>query len=226
MDDLAPMARLLDALRPWLRHLVIAGGWAHRLHRFHPLANPPAYRLGNDDQGFYVEFLAPLRGDGLRRDGSPDATVARAGITAQKLRYVDVLLAHPWIVGLGENLGIALPVPLEARIANPVSFIVQKLLIRGRRPPVKRAQDTLYIHDTLELFGARLEVLRTVWREQVRPSLPATTARSVERLHRDRFGTVTDAIRAAAAMPQNRVLTAERVRAACAYGCEAVFGTE
>ncbi len=28
-----------DALRPWLRHLVITGGWAGRLHRFHESHN-------------------------------------------------------------------------------------------------------------------------------------------------------------------------------------------
>ncbi len=43
MNDTAAFARLVDALRPWLNQVVIVGGWSHRLHRFHPLANPPAY---------------------------------------------------------------------------------------------------------------------------------------------------------------------------------------
>jgi hypothetical protein len=106
MDDLAAFARLIDALRPWLGHVVIVGGWAHRLHRLHPLSHPPQYApirtkdadvafsisaplagnigaalkaagfheefsgehtppithylLGDDDKGFFVEFLAPL----------------------------------------------------------------------------------------------------------------------------------------------------------------------
>ncbi len=38
MEDLANFARLVEAIRPWLTHVVIVGGWAHRLHRFHPLA--------------------------------------------------------------------------------------------------------------------------------------------------------------------------------------------
>ena len=41
MDDFNAFGRLLDALRPWLGHVVIVGGWAHRLHRFHPLSHPP-----------------------------------------------------------------------------------------------------------------------------------------------------------------------------------------
>jgi hypothetical protein len=43
VDDFAAFAQLLKALRPWLDSVVIAGGWAHRLHRFHPMASPPAY---------------------------------------------------------------------------------------------------------------------------------------------------------------------------------------
>jgi hypothetical protein len=38
MEDLANFARLVEAIRPWLTHFVIVGGWAHRLNRFHPLA--------------------------------------------------------------------------------------------------------------------------------------------------------------------------------------------
>lgn len=64
MDDFAAIARLLDALRPWLGHLVIVGGWAHRLHRFHPLAHPPAYAaLRTRDADLAFSTSAPLMGD-------------------------------------------------------------------------------------------------------------------------------------------------------------------
>jgi hypothetical protein len=43
MDDLFAIARLIDALRPWRKALVIVGGWAHRLHRLHPWAGTPTY---------------------------------------------------------------------------------------------------------------------------------------------------------------------------------------
>ncbi|MEX2599911.1 MAG: GSU2403 family nucleotidyltransferase fold protein, partial [Dehalococcoidia bacterium] len=192
MDDFAALARLLEALRPWLRHLVIVGGWAHRLHRFHPLANPPAYlslrtrdadlafsptaptvgdmaaalreagfhqelsgeeappvtqyRLGveDQDQGFYAEFLTPLRGSGAKRDGSPDATASRAGVTVQKLRFVEILLVHPSHLELGPEVGVPLGTPTEVMVPNPVSFIAQKLLIQTQRRPGKRPQDALY----------------------------------------------------------------------------------
>lgn len=59
--------------------------------------NPPVthYALGDDDAGFYAEFLTPLRGSGVKRNGEPDVTVAKAGITAQKLKYLDVMLVEP-----------------------------------------------------------------------------------------------------------------------------------
>ena len=144
MDDLEAFGRLITALRPWLAQVVVVGGWAHRLHRFHPLANPAAhlplrtrdadvafpldaeltgdiqaalrragfvqelfgdlvppathYRLGEEDAGFFAEFLTPLEGSGLKRRGAPDATVARAGVTAQKMRYLE-LAARPPVDG-------------------------------------------------------------------------------------------------------------------------------
>ena len=44
MEDLVYFGRLVEAVRPWLSHLVIVGGWGHRLHRFHPLATSQEYQ--------------------------------------------------------------------------------------------------------------------------------------------------------------------------------------
>lgn len=270
MNDLAPFAQLIEALRPWLDDLVIIGGWAHRLHRLHPRAGSPTYqplqtrdadvafsldarlqgdiaaalrkadfrrdfrgehvppvihyRLGDDDQGFYVEFLAPLRGSGVKRDGTPDATVGRAGVTAQKLRYLDLLLMQPWVVPLDATGGVPLATSADVRLANPVSFIAQKLIIQKDRSPDKQAQDALYVHDTLELFESELALLRTEWRDKIRAAIPTKTAETVERLHHEQFGAVTDVIRSAVRIPQDRKLTPDRLRAVCAYGLEEIFG--
>lgn len=261
---------MIEAVRPWLGDLVVIGGWAHRLYRFHPSATslpylplqtrdadvafslaaqlegsigaalkqadfredfrgehrPPAiqYRLGDEDQGFYVEFLTSLVGSGVRRDGTPDATVGKAGITAQKLRYLDLLLQQPWIVRLDATVAAPLTTPADVRVANPVGFLAQKLLIHKYRPPDKQAQDALYVHDTLELFGGALQALRTEWRDVLRPSLATSTVNSVQRLRLKQFGTVTDVIRAAARIPQDRTLAADHFQRACAYGLEEIFG--
>jgi len=186
---------------------------------------PPVakYRLGGEAEGFFAEFLAPLRGSRLRRDGSLDATVARAGITAQKLRHVDILLLHPWTVAVGPAVGIPLVDGAEPMIANPVTFIAQKLLIQRYRPPGKRAQDALYIHDTIELFGDSLEALGKLWVEAVRPSLTPKTARQVEDLQGRYAAGLSDAFREAARIPQDRTLAPLRLQQVCAYGLRQIF---
>jgi hypothetical protein len=85
-----------------------------RLSREH---TPPVtqYRLGDEDEGFYAEFLTPLRGDGLRRDGQDDVTMAKAGITAQRLRYLELLLLAPWSVEVGPAIGV----PVVSNVAPP-----------------------------------------------------------------------------------------------------------
>jgi hypothetical protein len=268
LEDLDAFARLVTALRPWLGQLVVVGGWAHRLHRFHPLASPPEhlplrtrdtdlafstdaafagdlraaltaagfteepfgddappaahYRL-KDDDGFYAEFLTSLHGSGVKRNGALDATVSKGGINAQKMRYLDLLLVSPWSVRVGRKVGVPVTPEVDLLVPNPTTFIFQKLLIHSARPPNKKAQDALYIHDTLELFGASLEELRRLWVDVVRPAMPARTAKRAETLGRELFVQVTDTIRAAARMPQGRNLTAEAVRAACEYVLEEIL---
>lgn len=270
MEDFDSFARLIDAIRPWLSHLVIVGGWAHRLHRFHPLATglkyqpirtldadiafsvdaplvgdlraalidanfkerlsrehrPPVtkYCLSDEDGGFYAEFLTQLRGDGLRRDGRDDVTMAKAGITAQKLRHLDVLLLERWRVEVGPATGVPVASKVSLLVPNPVTFIVQKLLIHKLRKPEKKAQDVLYIHDTLELFGGALDELRDVWGGQVRPEMPNRTATRAVTIASALFGKVTDSIREAARIPQDRELRPELVQALCKYGLDEIFG--
>ena len=59
LDDLKAFGRLIAALRPWLVEELFGED------------APPAthYRLGNEDAGFYAEFLTPLQGSGVTRDG-------------------------------------------------------------------------------------------------------------------------------------------------------------
>jgi hypothetical protein len=271
MEDLANFARLIGAVRPWLTHLTIIGGWAHRLYWFHPLAvaqeyqpiktrdvdlafsadeplhgdlrralnkagfkeelsgesTPPIthYWLGEEDAGFFAEFLTSKKGDGRRRDGQSDATLARAGITAQRLRHLDLLLVAKWKIRIDAESGFPVDPPIDLLVANPVSFIVQRLLIHKRRDAGKKAQDVLYIHDTLELFGASLDQLRSVWNEEMRPKMPARTANRAMAIAKLLFGDVTDVIREAARIPQDRRLQPEIVRAAIQQGLEEIFGS-
>jgi hypothetical protein len=177
---------------------------------------PPVskYTLGEGGPaGFYAEFLTPLIGREIGRDNTPLATLETAGITAQRLRYLEVLLHTPWEVTLEADWGVK--EPRELRIPNPVSFIVQKLLIHDRRPREKKAQDLLYIHDTLELFAEELDNLAALWRDDVRHTMHENWIRELERTRDRVFGTLNDTLRDAAQMPQDRELDPEQMRAMC-----------
>ena len=64
MTDLDSFSRLLQAIEPWRAHLVLVGGWAHRLHRCHPLASVPDYDpLITRDTDLAFKADAPLEGD-------------------------------------------------------------------------------------------------------------------------------------------------------------------
>lgn len=186
---------------------------------------PPVaqYFLGKDDQGFYAEFLTPMKGSGTRRDGSRDVTVSRSGITAQKLRHLEVLFAAPWQLKVGGGTGSVLPKAVTVHVANPAAFIAQKLLIHGDRRPRKQAQDILYIHDTIQVFGAHLDEISRLWREQVQPTLTASQTAGVRAVQQKIFAAVSEAIREAARIPADRSMRAEDIRAGCELGLSVIF---
>jgi len=186
---------------------------------------PPAahYRLGNQMDGFYAEFLTPLIGSAQARDGAKKATTRIAGVSSQRLRYVDLLLHAPWSVILSESNGFPLAEQQTVRVANPTSFLVQKILIHGRRSGSDRAKDILYIHDTLEAFGARLIDLRAEWIGKVRSKLHARSVRLIEHAGDTFFRKLSDPLRQAARIAQGRQLSAERIREVCKFGFRELF---
>lgn len=186
---------------------------------------PPAthYHLGEEGSGFYAEFLTPLTGSERSRSGRRKATAHVGGVNSQQLRFIELLLEHPWIVELrAEEFG--LPAPKSLRVANPVAFLAQKLLIHRKRSSEGQAKDILYVHDTLQVFGARLGDLRNEWTSRIRPVLHPKAAKTVETAHTWLFGDVTDAIREAASIPADRRMTSEAVRGACQFGLQQVVG--
>jgi hypothetical protein len=132
----------------------------------------------------------------------------------------------PWPVRVGPDTDVPLESAADLLLPNPVSFIVQTLLIHEKRPPNKRAQDLLCVHDTLELLGGALEELRTVWRDQIRPSMAGNTARRAEAVARALFEGVTDTIREAARIQEARRLSPEALRAAGEYGLGEILGDQ
>jgi len=109
---------------------------------------PPAthYHYGPAG-GFYVEFLTPLVGSEYDRKGKRKATREVGGVSSQQLRYIDVLMISPWKIELGEANGYPFSPPKRIQVANPASFLAQKILIHHERDYRDRAKDILYMHD-------------------------------------------------------------------------------
>lgn len=185
---------------------------------------PPAahYTLGDQAGGFYAEFLTPLAGSGYKRGGTPDATMSKAGISAQKIRHLDILLVDPWVIGLGQDDGVPLPERMDVQVVNPLCFMVQKFLIQQYRPANKRAQDVLYLFDTIELFGALLDEFNEHWRARIAPEL-GSLADDVRELSVLTFSEVNDMVRDAARIPADRNLSPERIQATCRYAFEHIL---
>jgi hypothetical protein len=270
-QDQEKFCQVVDALRPWLHEVVFAGGWAHRLHRLHVLADSPGYlplmtkdvdvalgtlsvadtdvrdalrasgfqeamsgdarppithyQLGSTGQPFYVEFLTPLRGGESKRDGTPDITEMIGGVTAQKLRHLEILMFAPWSVAIGPDNGFPLERPVSVRVPNAAAYIAQKLLVLGRRKPQSQERDILYIHDTLETFAAHLADVRAIWQDDVLRHLHPRRLPQVRAVIDARFSTVTDRVRGASAIAESvgRQLSPQTLLDACQIGLKAIF---
>lgn len=185
---------------------------------------PPAthYRLGTSEHGFYAEFLSPLVGAEYDRRNRRRATAQVGGVTAQRLRHVGLLLDDPWVVEA--HLGSGFRAARAVRVAHPVRFLAQKVLIHARRSPHERAKDLLYIHDTLEVCGARLEELGAEWETKVAPALHRRDVARVRAAAERLFGEASDDLRTAVRMAAGRSLTTESMRELCQFGLDLLFG--
>jgi hypothetical protein len=211
----------LPGRRPSIRELLVADGFKED---FLGDDKPPAthYRLGSEAGGFYAEFLTPLVGGELTRGRRRKATVQVAGVTSQPLRHLELLLQQPWLVELDPG-EFRVQGRKAVQIANPVSFLAQKLLIHKKRNHANRAKDILYIHDTLQLFGPRLEDLREEWIGKVLPQAQSSAAKTVAKACEWLFAETSDAIREAAAIAVDRHLSPGAVRESCRYGLQQIF---
>lgn len=130
MDDLVAFARLIDALRPWLDHLVIVGGWAHRLHRFTPLAGAPGYRpvtTRDADLAFGTrhsltgDIATALKAAGFEQEVSgddiPPVTAYRLGVDDQGFLRRLARLRHEQFGSVTDVHRAAVRIPQDRTIA-------------------------------------------------------------------------------------------------------------
>lgn len=273
--DQLDFSSFATAIAPYLDQVVVAGGWAHRLHRLHgkassvgfpalmttdadvaattaaAAAGPSIYELLRDagfteklsgggaepvakyllrssSSGFYVEFLTPVRGGGgNRRQG---ATEQLSGVLAQRLRSVDLLLKSPWQIQLTSDIGYPVqPDGLIIQVANPTTYLAQKLLVLPGRKPSERPKDILYIHDTILIFGGGLTELRELW-QSLLPSIPGSTRKKLLRQIDEQFREPTDDIRRAAEIARRTSRlsppSASELAKVCRLGLADIFQAE
>ncbi len=94
-----------------------------------------------------IEFITIARG------ANPGVRTVQSGLTAQELRYVDLLLEHTWPL----PLGVLSAGELEGRVwvPKPSAFILQKALSHKKRTDApKKEKDLYYIFYVMDAFRA------------------------------------------------------------------------
>jgi len=115
----ALFARVVVALAPYLNHLVVAGGWAHRLYLLHPARFAPWLEQAEASQFAELRDFAA----GLRRDA----------------RAVEAALTQPWSNGQTEGQVTKLK-RLERRMYGRagVPLLRQRMLLAAYIAPLAR----------------------------------------------------------------------------------------
>jgi len=110
-------------------------------------------------------------------------------------------------------------------VANPTAFLAQKLLCHLERKQEKRAQDILYMHDTVRLFDRHLDTLRRLWLDEVLPSLRDRQRKDIEACRHQLVSGTTDTLRRAARIPADRQVRPEEMRRVLDVGFTEIFST-
>jgi hypothetical protein len=118
------------------------------------------YPTAKTDSEYYVEFLAPLFGSETKKNGKPDLIQnIQKDLSAQKLRYLDLLLYNTWTVH-SSNLPTLEDYPdLAIKVPHPCMYIMQKILALSKRQTKDRNKDYAYIYQTLTYFRKDLRSL-------------------------------------------------------------------
>ena len=134
-------------------------------------------------------------------------------------------MVDPWTVTVGTpHNEVPLDVSAELQVANPLCFMVQKFLIKKDRKKAKQSQDLLYVYDTIQLFFQYLPQFKDNWERVVKPALQGASE-TVLKECAESFASVTDELREAAAIPQDRNgLRAAEMQNVCKYAFSQIMG--
>lgn len=209
------LLQAIRALGPYRTKVVLIGGCANALYRYHPDVVPSSIRPlvtfdldvatpnklprlelslqralaaaglqpspGDQPTNKYktapgaaetLEFLCPITGTPTAvRTQCPALVKIQGSCTAEALDYLDLLLMSPWSIDLRTVPPLAVADELLVLIPNPVSYIMQKILIRSRRASSgKRAKDSYYIYELALLLRNACPTLAAAARRLRMPS--------------------------------------------------------
>lgn len=119
-------------------------------------------REGSGLAAIHGEFLTPLKGPATDRDGNPKSPrKVQKGLSAEALRYMDLLLWEPISLDLSNIYPTTAPAGLEIRLPNVGTFVVQNALCSQKRDRLeKRDKDLAYIYDVATLTHLRWDEIR------------------------------------------------------------------
>jgi hypothetical protein len=152
---------------------------------------PPLVKYFPKDRkpSMYVEFLTPLRGSETKR-GVPDITQnIQPDLSAQKLRFLDLLLKNPWEINTTSVPALNKYRKLVVKIPHPAMFIMQKILISERRTGKSRPKDFAYIYQILSYLREDLDVIAKEYKILIDNPEWKKWYRRFVRLSKDIFGT-------------------------------------
>jgi hypothetical protein len=151
--DIAVQKRVPRQDRPPLADLLRTAGLEANIHPEH---RPPIIKfVATANPNLEIEFLCPLAGSKIDRRGIRKvASEIQSGVTAQQLRYLDLLMLEPWQIDTGRVPELSdLPKPTFVRVPNPVAYVMQKILIRGQgRPQSDQEKDCGYTYEVAVTF--------------------------------------------------------------------------
>lgn len=114
-----------------------------------------------EDGEIEIEFLVPLMGAELNRDGTPKTLMEiTTGVIAQQLRYLDILIDHPTCISLENLTNDSQDADILLKIPNPANYLLHKFITLSRRShDAKKEKDAFYLYDVLNRFKSNHKLI-------------------------------------------------------------------
>jgi hypothetical protein len=120
----------------------------------HVMQYQPA-RYGDVRGPVYIEFLTPRKGGAEVRGQDRTVLEVQAGLNAQALPYLDLLLNAPLPFDVSVIPETGLRKSTQILLPDPMAYVLQKVLARNRRKPNKKETDQAHIYDVVALWSGR-----------------------------------------------------------------------